>query len=261
MATLRVEIQGRPREITLTAFLIAIDNVRRILADLEEAVSPTNSAALEWVVTDLRMGSLAIALESQQTGDDTDIAPIVTRAFVDGMEIIEKEGRTPPYFSEHSMRCAQRVVNLIGRDGTTGLEVADFDHVAQLSAQAAASVGQLVKVRSKSFGSVEGRLETVSVHRGSKFVVYHTRTGKGITCTLAEDRLLEQAIAVLGKRAIVIGTVYANARGEPMRIQVQSLRHIVEDSELPRIEDIGGSDPGLTGDLSTEEYIRSVRGG
>lgn len=111
MATVRVEIQGRRGEITLDAFLAAVGSAKRILNDLDSAISHEAKGSLDWVVADLSMGSLNIALASQPRLDDSaeDHGPEVAQTFVRGLSIIESEGRTPPLFSETSMRSAQRL--------------------------------------------------------------------------------------------------------------------------------------------------------
>jgi hypothetical protein len=261
MAALHMVIQGRPREITLYAFLTAIENVQQMLADLDSAISEEPHGSLDWVVADLSMGSLSIALESQPRLEDSDVGPEVAHTIVRGLSIIESEGRTPPLFTESSMRSAQRLVNVIGRDGATGLMVTDLEQKVTMSAQASASIGQLLKVLRRAIGSVEGRLETISVHGKPKFIVYHSRTNKGITCILPPEELVAKTIPALGHRVTVSGTVFSNARGEPMRIQAERIRIIPNDEELPTIDEIGGSDPDFTGDMTTEEYIRNIRVG
>jgi hypothetical protein len=75
------------------------------------------------------------------------------------------------------------------------------------------------------------------------------------------DALLATAKEVMGRRVNVAGVIYRNGRGEPMRVDVRGIRTLGRDDELPTIDQIGGSDPDFTGDLSTDEYIWSIRVG
>jgi hypothetical protein len=73
---------------------------------------------------------------------------------------------------------------------------------------------QLVTVRYHALGAVEGTIETVSIHGGKRFVLYHSRTKKAVTCTFEDDEWLRQAADMLGRRVSVMGTgVLQCARG------------------------------------------------
>jgi len=86
------------------------------------------------------------------------------------------------------------------------------------------------------------------------------RTKKAISCNFGvDDALLRLAAGHLGDRVIVRGKVYRNARGEPMRVDVEHLRVLRPDSELPSTESLTGSRPDLTGELSTEEHLHEIR--
>ena len=65
--------------------------------------------------------------------------------------------------------------------------------------------------------------------------------------------------AQLGQAVVVSGHVSYNDRGEPVSVQAQRLRTLKEDGELPTVADMTGLALDLTGDLSTEEYIRVLR--
>lgn len=161
------------------------------------------------------------------------------------------------------MRQARKVAKLIGREGVAGFAVAAFtgrrDAHAEVSAQAAVNLDQLLPVKRHAIGSVEGTIETVSMHGGKpRFIVYHSRTKKAVTCVI-DDNLLREAAAMLGNRVSVGGVVYSNARGEPLRIEVHRMRRLRERHELPTTASLTGADPDFTGGLSTEEFLRSIR--
>lgn len=267
MATLRFEVKGHLGAITLRAFMEAIAANVRMLKDYERGISnqlgaPANS--LTWVITDVARGSVVIDVRSESTVDGVDIGLDVARAHVEGWQQIERLATTPPYLTEDAMRQARKVAKLIGREGVAGFAVTALNgrvyERAEVSGQAAVNLDQLLPVKQHSLGSVEGAIETVSIHGGRRFVVYLRRTKKAVSCNFgADDALLRLAAEHLGDRVIVRGKVYRNARGEPMRVDVEHLRVLRPDSELPSTESLTGSRPDLTGELSTEEYLREIR--
>ncbi len=99
----------------------------------------------------------------------------------------------------------------------------------------------------------------MSIHGGKRFVLYHSRTKKAVTATFKDDEWLQRAAEVLGRRVSVMGTVYSNTRGEPVRVDAQSLRVLRTREELPTTRSLTRSDPDFTGGLSTEEFLRQIR--
>ncbi|MGE0540936.1 MAG: hypothetical protein AB7R89_12230 [Dehalococcoidia bacterium] len=264
MATLRIEIKGRDGQIAVPTVVTALDSAVKILMDLDAAISGQPKGSLDWMIAGLATGSAVMELASESRLEDHNYGPDVTAAFVNGLEQIEAEGATPPYISEAGMQRARRFVKLIGRGGATGLVVGGPSKTVQLTARAAVNIDQLIKVRRRSVGSVEGKIETVSIHGRPHVIVYQSGTRKAITSKFPPERadaLLASAKDVMGRRVNVAGVVYRNGRGEPMRVEVREIRTLGRDDELPTIEQIGGSDPDFTGALSTDEYIRSIRVG
>ena len=116
-------------------------------------------------------------------------------------------------------------------------------------------------VHRTSIGAVEGRLELVSIHRPyRRFNVYHSITDKAVKCTLPAE-LERMIIDSLGKRVAVTGNIAYNTLGEPLNVEVSKIRVLLEREALPSIDDVLGIAPDFTGDLSTEDYLRSLRVG
>jgi hypothetical protein len=262
MASLHLRITGEPRNITVRGFLAAIDNWLKILGDLDSAISGEPQGSLEWFVADLSKGSLVVEVESRSKLENRNVGPEVANAFVTGMQEIEEKGASPPYLSETGMLRMRQLVRLIGREGASGFEVRHLDQSVDVSARSAAAIDQLIRVQQHSIGSVEGKLETISIHgKRPRFIVYHSLTKKAVTCKFEPEQWLEPVKDALGRRVNARGEVHYNVKGEPLRIELHDLRILRERSELPSTAELGGSAPDLTGDTTTEEYIRSIRGG
>ena len=260
MATLRFQVQGELGSITLSGFLGQIQDHLHMLKEYDLAISHENRASLEWLITDVTTGSLIVETQSRSTLPNNDFGSDVTNAYFTGWERIENDGSSPPYLTESGMKAARRIAQRIGRGGMNGVVVSDPDHHVTISERASENLKVLLPEQDESLGSAEGTLETVSIHRGRRFVIYHSRTKKAIRCDIpSESDVLDQARAALGNRVVVGGRLHTNARGEPVRISVEKLRTLKEESGLPSIASLGGRYPDLTGNLTTEEYIRSLR--
>jgi hypothetical protein len=108
-----------------------------------------------------------------------------------------------------------------------------------------------------SIGSVEGTLLSLVP---PYFHVRRHRAPHLVAC-LVPDSLREEAMALLGQRACMWGRIVENEDSLPSRIvYVERILRLREEHELVPLEQIGGSVPDLTGDLTTEEYFREIRG-
>ncbi|TAK22564.1 MAG: hypothetical protein EPO26_10940 [Chloroflexota bacterium] len=260
MATIRLILEGDPGNISFHSFVTVVNSSLKIVTELDAAISREHGGLLEWKISDLTAGSLIIEARSFSRADDRDPGPEVARAFVEGMRQIEVDGTTPPYLSQAGLTYAKRLIKVVGANGTRGLRISDLQETVELTASARANVDDLLKVRRRGIGSIEGRLDTISVHGPPRFIVYESRTRKAITCRFDQTQLLEVAKAALGQRVYVAGIVADNGRGEPVSIEVKRLRRLGTTDELPSIADLTGSDPQFTGGVRTEAYLQEMRG-
>jgi len=260
MTTLKITINGKPGTISLDSFINMTVHSFKVLADLDSGISRRPAGSLKWIIKDIFKSSLGLEIEPRSKLPDRNFGPEVAQAFVRGIYQIENEGTTPPFFSEEGLSRAHRLVKLIGRNGATGFHAEYFKESADLTIQSSANIEQLLGASHHSFGSVEGMLETISIHGGPRFVVYHHISHKGITCKVPSE-MIEEAKDYMGRRVIIGGLVNYNAKGEPTRVEAENLRVLRREHELPWTEQLSGSDPHLTGDLSSKQYIKDVRGG
>ncbi len=263
MTRLRLKIEGRPKQLTMDSFSDVIKQSRLILRELDRAVTREKRGTLEWVVSELGVSSLYIEAESRVVRGEEDFAEQIASKFVEGISKICQDVATPPLFSVDSVNGLLRIVRILKRSGDQFLNVSlpDLEKRALLMADSEPRLVALRGVSRKVLGAVEGRLELVSIHRPyRRFNVYHSITDKAIKCTLPEE-MEQTVIQSLGKRVAVSGTVAYNTLGEPLNVEVSRIRPLSEREALPSIDDVLGIAPDFTGDLSTEDYLRSLRVG
>jgi len=262
MAKLVLRVKGVPGTISLESFLTVIDSSFGILKDLDIAISRQPQGSLEWVIDRVSTDSIGIEIESKARDPKTDYGARVSEAYSDGIEIIRSEGITPPYFSDNCLRLVGKVAKVLRGDGARALEILDpiRGKSTEFDAQITTTTSQLMGYSYKSYGSVEGTLEMVSIHKPARFNVYHSISLHAVRCNLREEDIVRGRDA-LGRRVVVSGLVSYNAKDEPKSIMVEETEVIPREDELPTIDKFVGSDPNYTGDMTTKEYIRSIRSG
>jgi len=268
MSRLRFEINGDPSNISLNVYSLTTFKVVQLLRELDVAISGRGGMSLNWYVAALsKNGNLALEVESRLKAPArnkrprADVSVAVAESFVTTFENIQNRGISPPYLSEYGLERLQAMMGLLHKNGASSFTATSMDQHRSVSVteEAEKTLRQLLPPTRSYSGSVEGRLETVSVHGSKKFIVYHSLTRKAVTCTLDSDTDLEIAKHALGRKVSVFGTISVNIKNEPLKVEVRSIRILGLDKRLPTAAELTGSDPNFTGDMSTDEYIRSIR--
>ena len=114
---------------------------------------------------------------------------------------------------------------------------------------------ELLGAASVAFGSLEGRLEALTVHGAIEFSICDSITNRRIRCDCSRETL-DVAIKHFGKRVSVSGEIRFNARGEATSMKVDEV-HPLGTGPLPQAKDI----LGLFADhkIDTDEWSKFVR--
>jgi nitrogen regulatory protein PII-like uncharacterized protein len=277
---MRFEIAVASGGINLQTYTVATTRFLQLLREIDSAISGKGGGMVNWYIVNAKRNegideeittiqNLAIEIESKLKPPPRrprkpirDTGNAVAQSFVTGFDNIEHRGISPPYLSEFGLERLQDMMHLLHRNGAKGFtaEIVGEHRAVSVSEQAARTLSELLPAQRAEEGAVEGALETISVHKKKKLVIYDSLTGKGVTCLINKDDLFDIAAASLGKKVIVAGKVFYNVKDEPLRIQVRSIR-VLGTKRLPTVAELTGSDPEFTGSLTTDEYIRSVRRG
>ena len=109
-------------------------------------------------------------------------------------------------------------------------------------------------------GFVRGALEYINIHGGQKVFRIYPQVGPNkVTCHFP-DELKDMAISAVGRFVEVHGIMrYKSVSTFPHQIDVKKLEVLPNEDELPSIFDLRGIAPDLTGSLTSEEFVRSLR--
>ena len=111
-----------------------------------------------------------------------------------------------------------------------------------------------------AFSSVRGMLESLNVHNDiNKFYIYPSIGSNRIECKFDENMFdkikqgLKHYVNVKGK------VFYKSISKYPYKIVADAIDIYPPENELSKLSELRGIEPGLTGDMTTEEFIRSIR--
>lgn len=261
MSSVSLILNGEPKTISMHALSVAVSNWLVMLTEVDCAVSGHAHGSLDWMVDDLAIGSLVIEAKAQSRLEGENFGPEVVRQTMNGLRLLEESGLTPPFLSLRGLRSAQRLVKLIGQHGVWSIEVTNHSERVPLSARSSANIDQLVAIRHHALGSVEGKLEMITVHeRRPRFNLYVRSTHTAVRC-IFQPELLDQVKANLGQSVIAAGEISYNAKNEPVRVDLRELRRLRTKDELPSIGELSGIDADFTRGVESSAYVRSMRDG
>lgn len=121
----------------------------------------------------------------------------------------------------------------------------------------------LALVREETCNSyIRGMLEYINIHEAKNvFRIYPDIGPAKVVCHFPEN-MIEPAIKAIGKYVEVRGKLIFKAVAKYAHsIIVEEIEIFEPDEQLPSIFELQGIAPDLTGDLSTDEFVRKVRDG
>ncbi|HEY2390116.1 MAG TPA: hypothetical protein VGK22_03000 [Candidatus Angelobacter sp.] len=268
MPVLRIDIVGDPKSIPFRTFGHVANDSLSILGDLDRALSFRSGGSTEWFMNDIsKNGVLRLEIYSQLKARNVraDVGRDIANSFVTGFKTLEIEGKSPAFLSDKGMRKAEHLTSLIDERGARAIvaSIPETEKAVEITRHSATNIQKLIPEAYTAIGSVEGLLETISVHKNKKFIVYQGMTGKAVTCQFPKLELMDKVKQFLGERVQVSGIISRNEKGEPVRVLLQKesdLKIFGYDLKILPFKKLGGSDPNFTGDLSTEDFIRKIRG-
>ena len=121
--------------------------------------------------------------------------------------------------------------------------------------QESASVAERMDLAHIALGSLEGRIEALTVHGAVAFSIYDSTVNRLTPCECSRETL-DLAITHFDKRVSVRGEIRFNARGEVASMKADEV-HPLGTGPLPQPKDIRG----LFADhkIDTEEWSKFVR--
>lgn len=217
-------------------FIAAVTSFFRILNSVADSATHTKNA-VEWLV-EVKRGSAIIQAEAVPNNVDMRYVSEAVHAITSGLDALEAGQRErPPHFTDEAMKAVRTLSSLSSSDVFVKVTANDF--VARLSTQTVASVNSVLEASYSDYGSIEGKLEVVSIRQSPKFNLYDDLTDQAVVCHF-EEIWLPDVMAAFDRRVSVWGDIRYRKDGLPVNIQVEGFRVFGTENELPSINDIVG---------------------
>lgn len=226
-------------------FFAAGGHLLELLDDLAETVD------VEWAITSLRVGSAVTGWSA--TGEHRQQGSVAARSAVRGLEQVRAGDPPPADWMPIAIGHAHDLVRSSG--GHAKLEVGG--NVVQLDQQLRERLRSISPWVREFYGSVRGQLTGVNVTRGNRASI-KPQTGGRVVHVGFPNSLASAMRDGLLQFVEIEGMVRQNDEARTYYVTAESVKVI----EQPTISwrELRGFLPELTGDMSTAEYLESIRG-
>lgn len=249
-------------DIQLEDLFRAVSGWRGLMRAIGDDVAP--GIGVHWRVDELSTGSFYGTLKGVSNGNGSEaIERVVCR--------YEEVGRglrdhTISGYPVEIRTAALSLVSIIGeRVRSVRFETDDSDSEISVKPPATQSAVAAVERRElhTSYGSLRGRVQTISNRTRLRFMLYEASTDRAVTCYLgSESEVAEQDLGkCFGKSAAVEGTI----RRDPVTGNATTIRNVRSITIIPPLPPgawrrVRGMAPALT-KMSPEDAVRAVRDG
>lgn len=251
-------IGGEP--VSLTAFARLTAEMTELLTELDRARS--DEPAVDWIITDLDIGSAIVEVEGQPLTSVADVSPVIVREAMMALEHAGT-GQPKPEVPQAAWRHAVNVAEIV-RERATTVEIKSNGAELRLVPRSMAAPEQPAAEEeartTQAVSTVEGSLDTVYLHDPDErhFDLWDAIYGRRVRVDITAEHVPDVRRG-LEERVRVHGLVTFDHRGRPHRISdVRSIR-VLGLGHLPGPRDLRGLARGLTRGLGAEEWVRRMR--
>lgn len=263
--TITIQIKGDEideEHVRFSEFVEQLDRLRNALKRVDHLVSGSEEKSVYYRIIDLRHSSPAtLALEAKPLEQQKDYSAIVVDKFLSGLRQIEKTGKAPADFDIPTLEAFKGLTKMLQKH-ISEVTIGNGDYTVTLTRELGDRIDQIIGPDEIMEGSIAGMLELINIHnKTNKFHIYPAVGPRKVVCQFPAH-LLNKALSAINRHVNVIGKLkYKQRDSYPYGVAVSEIEIYPPDEELPSLEDIRGIEPNVTGDMSSEDFIRSMRDG
>ncbi|HZQ92198.1 MAG TPA: hypothetical protein VFA60_10435 [Terriglobales bacterium] len=253
---------GNSDRITLPAFIARLRSFLGVLQDLDSALSDDPRGSVKWEVSVLRKASPPVVgvTPFPRRVDMPDWSEAINEQVLTNIHMLSQSAERTPRMPDSALAKIKNLARNVKQLGPSAIYVGENGHAKKeelITEATLRNVKELTDPKYAAYGSVIGRLESLSVHRAHEFRVWDKNTGKPVRCQFSPERIA-QVKDMLPATVIVSGIVHANSAGIPISVDLEDLGLYAETESLPTIEEMAGLVDDFTGGRTLKEYLEDM---
>ncbi len=229
-ADMTLELNGA--DVTPDRFQRAIRAFFGMVGEVTKSVCD-GKPRVEWRVQ-VKAGSNLIGMNSVP-GFRPETVGLIASTIRDGIVALEENNLShPPHFSDAALRHVHDLAEtlVIKRLQDFSLRLWTRKHSLAVTDRLATSSTLLLTKQVEDYGSIDGKLQTLSERGAMRFVIYETLTDRGISCFIKPDQLSD-AMKSFQQRVEVYGLIGYRPDGVPVSIDVDDIVQFPKREAVP----------------------------
>ncbi len=233
---LTLEIDGK--SVTPDKFLRSVRAFFSILGEVTATVAGSRSGVV-WKVK-VKEGSNLVGVVPEPGFAPAIVSKIVS-AVSEGLEQIESAAAQPKYFTERAVKSLMELADIVGttESDDTYIRVWARKQPIKITHKSTAHIAELFASEHEDYGSIEGKLRTVTDKGGLHFVVEEPLKKHTVRCYIP-DELTETAMDNFRNRVEVYGRIKYRKDGKAVSIDVDDLVPFPQKVSIPSFRDVHG---------------------
>jgi hypothetical protein len=231
-----LELYLEHNEVEYSRLLKVLDYFYAFIEDLTTSVAGDKNA-IKWNVN-MKEGSIRLLNAAYSDYEHAHAIPEIYTCIKSGINALGYEAVRPDKYTDSILKKLRRLASL-KKDGINYKIKMDNDEVEIRSDILINNINTVLSWKYEDYGSVEGKLQSISSRGELKFILYECLTDKAVKCVFQED-LLAKAVQSFNKRIYVFGILRYNNTHDPVSIVVQELDVFPDDNDLPTFSEMKG---------------------
>ena len=255
-------IEGLPEDegrVRFAVFMTQLQNLNATLNRLDREANE-GKVATYFEIAELSYSSpIRVVLEAKQARGQPSFGGAVMQSLGRITEVLATEGADLSKLDADLLDDIRKIARPVGRQVKAAALLIDGS-TFELTERLTARLDTALAVEEECEGALDGMLEQINIHSGANtFVIFPAVGPKRVACHFP-GRLHDDAVAAVGRRVEVSGTLRYRAGADfPHQIAVTAIEVWPPEYELADWDDLRGFAPDATGDLSSEAFIREMR--
>jgi hypothetical protein len=228
-----IEIKIDARKLTPGKF---VDAVQAFFSLVQGVANNVAGDPVKWI-TEADKGSVIIRIRASNPNTKSKQS---TEAVCRGLRSLRMGNRTiPALFTNEEVKAAKRLADLVDGERIQGISVKNGIEPELISKKTAESAEAILNGEIyQAFGSIEGKVDSLSDKASLVCSITDPIYGREITCYFTNDEAAEEAIKGFRKRVLAAGLIRYGKDGRPTSISVDKVKIFPDESDLPTVEQV-----------------------
>jgi hypothetical protein len=229
----QIEIKIAGQKLTPEKFLCG---AAEFIALVQGVAKKISAAAIEWVV-EVEHGSAILRMRANNPSKESSQS---IEAVCRGVRSLRNGARTIPFgFTRETVSSAKIIASLVDGQEVQSVSIQNGGEPEPLPRTIVQVADAILEGQPQTaFGSIEGKIVSLSAKHGYVCVIDDLLGNREITCYLQTDEAQKKAVEGYTKRVLASGLIHYAKEGHAVNISVDAIRIFPPDSELPGLADV-----------------------